>query len=325
MEKKAPIMQAVILINLGTPDAPEPAAIRRYLKQFLSDPRVVTLPRWLWLPLLNLVILNTRPKRLVEKYRLIWGRKDGPIRNITQALARRLAKQLSAQPWPVEAAMTYGSPSIEATAHRLAQQGAERLLFVPLFPQYASATTGAIEDQVKQVMQTLPHIKWHLIPDYHANAAYLSAIASSIRRAYAFRQRPFVLFSFHGIPQAQADAGDPYPAQCQATAAAIASSLGLADDAWRLTYQSRFGPAPWLRPYTDETLAALPTQGIKDVLVVCPGFSVDCLETIEEIRQLNRSLFLQAGGSRFAYVKALNATQAHAKVMAELVAPAPQA
>ncbi|MGI9322256.1 MAG: ferrochelatase [Pseudomonadales bacterium] len=316
-------MRAVVLVNLGTPDAPEAGAIRRYLRQFLSDPRVVSLPRWLWLPLLHLVILNVRPARLVGKYRLVWGTKDGPLRNITRALVRRVAGRVAGQvtePQRVEMAMTYGMPSIKDTVEQLTQAGVDQILFLPLFPQYASATTGAIEDQVASVMQDLPDIKWQLVKDYHDNAAYIDAVAQSIGKSLAFRRKqPLVVFSFHGIPQAVADAGDPYPQQCEATAAAIAKSLGLADNAWRLTYQSRFGPAAWLRPYTDETMAALPGEGVTDVLVVCPGFSADCLETIEEIRVLNRNIFLQAGGVGFTYIKALNASWLHADAIAGII------
>lgn len=310
-------MEAAVIVNLGTPEAPEAGAIRRYLRQFLADPRVVDLPRWFWLPLLNLVILNTRPRRLVQKYRLVWGRREGPIRSITAALARRAGQRVRG---PVEMAMTYGAPSIAATVERLAAEGARQLTFLPLFPQYAGATTGAIEDQVAAAMRQRPQLRWRLVRDYHDHPLYLDALADSIRRAWAYRRRrPFVVFSFHGIPQAQADAGDPYPEQCQATAAAVAQRLGLAPDAWRLTYQSRFGPAAWLQPYTDETLAALPKAGVRDLLVACPGFAVDCLETLEEIRVLNRDLFLAAGGASFGYVKALNASQAHADMVAALL------
>lgn len=307
---------AVLLINLGTPDAPEEDAIRRYLKQFLSDPRVVNLPRWLWLPILNLIILRNRPAGLVEKYALIWGTKDGPIRNITNALARRVGSLMPDR--QVVAAMTYGEPSVEKAFREL--EGADEVVVIPMFPQYAGATTGAVIDALEAASQSVkPTFNLRLVEEYHTHQAYISSIAASIRRAKTFRDAtPLVVFSFHGIPQAQAAAGDPYPQQCEATAALVAAELDLPADRWRLTYQSRFGPAPWLTPYTDKTMEALPGDGITDVLVVCPGFSADCLETIEEIRVLNKEIFMEAGGQRFNYVKALNASWDHAAMAVSL-------
>lgn len=331
----------IVLVNLGTPDAPEAPAIRRYLQEFLSDPRVVSLPPWLWLPILNLVILRVRPKKLVEKYKLIWGRQDGPIRNITQALADRLQlhlteevearQKMTEQQTLVASAMTYGNPSIASRVKLLAAAGVGRLLFVPLYPQYASATTGSVADRVELVMRDYPDIAFSVVKDYHQNHSYLLGIKNMIANSHAWRtqspsendgalMKPLLIFSFHGIPQAQSDAGDPYRQQCETTASSIAKMLNLAPDQWRLTFQSRFGPAKWLQPYTDETLASLPSQGITNVLIVCPGFSVDCLETLEEIKVLNREIFLNAGGKSFSYVKALNATRAQVSLMQSIVA-----
>ena len=314
MNKKNP---AVILVNLGTPDRPDEDSIRRYLKQFLSDPRVVDLPRWLWLPILSQIILRFRPPKLVEKYEMIWGTHDGPIRSITQALANR-AQSLMPE-IPVHVAMTYGKPSIPEVLEKVKEH--EELIVLPLYPQYAGATTGSVMDAFSHA--TAAHEdRWKIqyIEDYSIDAGYIEALADSVRRSKAFRAKePYVVFSFHGIPQAQADRGDPYPQRCEATAALVAASLELPAERWQLTFQSRFGPAAWLQPYTDKTMEALPGRGIKDVLVVCPGFSVDCLETIEEIKEQNRDIFLEAGGEQFGYVKALNASWSHAKALTDIL------
>jgi len=314
VNKKNP---AVILVNLGTPDRPDEDSIRRYLKQFLSDPRVVDLPRWLWLPILSQIILRFRPPKLVEKYEMIWGTHDGPIRSITQALANR--SQSLMPEIPVHVAMTYGKPSIPEVLEKVKEH--EELIVLPLYPQYAGATTGSVMDAFNHA--TAAHEdRWQIqyVEDYSIDAGYIEALADSVRRSKAFRARePYVVFSFHGIPQAQADRGDPYPQRCAATAALVAASLGLPAERWQLTFQSRFGPAAWLQPYTDKTMEALPGRGIKDVLVVCPGFSVDCLETIEEIKEQNREIFLEAGGEQFGYVKALNASWSHARALADII------
>lgn len=306
-----------MLVNLGTPDLPTTEAIKAYLAEFLSDPRVVDLPRWLWLPILKGIILRTRPPRLVEKYELVWGKEDGPIRNITHALAGRVQTVLP--DLEVESAMTYGNPSIKSVLDKLSD--AEEITVLPLFPQYAGATTGAVEDALNKALNDLNlNLKTTIIHDYHAHAGYIEALADCISCNYQFRvNRPHLVFSFHGIPQSQSDKGDPYAQQCETTAALVAARLGLDNDTWTLSYQSRFGPAPWLQPYTDATMASLPRKGIRDVAVICPGFSVDCLETIEEIRELNREIFLDAGGQSFTYIKALNATARHATVIAELI------
>jgi ferrochelatase len=306
---------AVLLVNLGTPDAPDEESIRRYLKQFLSDPRVVNLPRWLWMPILNLFILRFRPPKLVEKYRLVWGTHDGPIRNITRALGTRLQQ---GNKYKVVTAMTYGAPSVSSALDSL--EDFERLIVIPLFPQYAGATTGAVKDALAAALKGREQ-KWQIdfVEDYYREDDYINAVANSIRHAKSYRDgAPMVVFSFHGIPRSQSDQGDPYTRQCEETAELIVEKLGIARDRWRLTYQSRFGPAEWVRPYTDQTMSELPKQHVRDVLVVCPGFSVDCLETIEEIKVLNQEIFVNAGGETFNYVKALNATQDHVNLMQEI-------
>ena len=336
------IKGAIVLINLGTPDAPTAHAIRRYLRQFLSDRRVVNLPRWLWLPVLHLFILRLRPRKLVKKYQLIWGTKDGPIRNITLALARRLEARLrcAGEALVVEAAMTYGKPSISSLLDRLIAAEVQHITFISLFPQYAGATLGAAEDAIHQALSRLglsaqglsaqdlpaqdlpaktpPDIT--ILKSYPTHPAYITALAESIKKAAAYRRgSPRLVFSFHGIPMAQAEAGDPYAAECHATARLVAAALGLPEERWLLSWQSRFGPAQWLEPSTIDSMRELPRMGVKDVLLVCPGFAVDCLETIEEIRQLNKEAFLNAGGESFNYVRALNATSGHVDVMMALL------
>ena len=308
---------AVVLVNLGTPDRPDAESIRRYLDEFLSDPRVVDFPRWLWLPILRLIILRSRPPKLVEKYTMIWGTHDGPIRNITNALAKRVGALLGGI--RVEVAMTYGSPAMREVLDAL--EGYDRLLVLPLFPQYAGATTGAVKDVLDRALKGHEG-RWQvdLVHDYATDSHYIQALSNSVRSSMSFRSgTPMIVFSFHGIPLSQHRRGDPYADQCRSTAALVAAQLDLPQDRWMVTFQSRFGPLPWLQPYTDKTMAALPARGVKDVLVVCPGFAADCLETIEEIRVLNREIFLAAGGESFSYVRALNASQAHAQVISNLV------
>lgn len=315
--KKVQAKTAIVLVNLGTPDAPDEDSIRRYLKQFLSDPRVVNLPRWLWLSILNLIILRVRPPKLVAKYKLVWGTKDGPIRNITNALAKRVSTLTSGV--PVVTAMTYGNPSLSDALRQVSD--AERIIVLPLFPQYAGATTGAVQDALEQALaNSTSRYMIDFVDEYHTHPGYIDALAVSVEKSKAYRDgTPQLVFSFHGIPKSQADSGDPYPLQCRTTASLVAARLNLPKDRWTLTFQSRFGPAEWLTPYTDVTMESLPGQGIHDVLVVCPGFSVDCLETIEEIKILNRDIFLAAGGKRFTYVKALNASWDHANVIVDII------
>ena len=315
----------VILLNLGTPDEPSTGAIRRYLAEFLSDPRVVNLPRWLWLPILYLIILNTRPPKLVAKYESIWGRKEAPLRAISEALARRSETELENQLNPgqviVRSAMTYGSPSVEEVVNHIEKLGVEHYLFLPLFPQYSSATVGACLDSIARTFKnsvTIPPSRF--ISGYHDKDSYIDALTKSIERSRSFlNENTLLLFSFHGIPESQAAAGDPYAEQCQRTAKLVADKLGLNEHQWRLSYQSRFGPTPWLKPYTDKTLASLPKEGITRVLVICPGFATECLETLEEIKMLNRDIFLEAGGKAFKYTKALNATMGHVNLITDLV------
>jgi protoporphyrin/coproporphyrin ferrochelatase len=315
---------AVILINLGTPDEPSSPAIKRYLAEFLSDPRVVNLPRSVWLPILYGAILTVRPKRLVPKYQMVWGTYDGPIRNITAALARlvhhQFKKQQPDRQITITSAMTYGNPSIASVIDQLSGEGFDDFLFIPLFPQYSSATTGAVFDQITRALRQRTTPTHRFLDQYHQHTAYIHALTKSVE-AYnqQINEGAHLVFSFHGIPESQSAKGDPYYQQCQATAERVAHALTLEKSQWQVSFQSRFGPAEWLKPYTSDVMAELPGQGKKNLLVICPGFAVDCLETIEEIKLLNRDIFLTAGGEKFRYIKALNATKDHVELISALI------
>ena len=311
----------VVLINLGTPDEPTRPAIKRYLAEFLSDPRVVNIPRIIWLPILHLLILTLRPKHLVHKYKLIWGTYDGPIRNISKALARRAQRLLGNDSGTVvKAAMTYGKPSLVKVLSNMRDEGIDNFLFIPLYPQYATSTTAAAHDKICNALALPEDAQLPFVPDYHEQPAYIHALNCSIapyRRQIDAGTK--LIFSFHGIPVAHVKGGDPYPLQCERTAQLVVEELGLKDAQWQLCYQSRFGRAEWLTPYTSEVMAALPANGVKNIVVICPGFSTDCLETIEEIKILNRDIFMNAGGTRFKYIRALNASENHAKMITEII------
>ena len=309
---------ALIVVNLGTPDAPDEESIRRFLKQFLSDPRVVDFPRWLWLPILNRIILKNRPKRLVEDYSFIWGGRAGPILEITLSLTKKLQSILPPE-IKVITAMTYGNPSIKDAMEEA--RHFDRIIVLPMFPQYAGATTGAIEDQINASKVELSvENPLQIIKEYHNEPSYIKAISSTIANPKRFSEIDSKLvFSFHGIPQSQSKRGDPYQNQCKKTATLIAEKLGLKTEEWILTFQSRFGPLPWLKPYTDKTMQNLPKLGIRDVTLICPGFSADCLETIQEIDVENREFFLGAGGDSFTYIKALNDTNDHVEMLKTIV------
>lgn len=300
-----------ILVNLGTPESLDTASIRAWLREFLSDPRVVTLPRVLWLPILHLFILPFRPGRVREKYEMIW-REDSPLRLLSHALANRTAETLAAEGWEVRVAMTYGKPSLEDV---LADAGefAETVV-LPLYPQYSGSTTGAVQDQLKRVVAGRDLSEPRFISHYHAHPDYIAALAATLNGSDT---DAFTLFSFHGIPVAQAN-HEPYEAQCIETAAAVAATAGLVDDSWTVTFQSRFGPAPWLQPYTEEVLTRLGSEG-RPVRVLCPGFAVECLETLEEIDLTYRASYLAAGGTDFSYIPALNDSIEHAGLLAALL------
>ncbi|QJD29948.1 ferrochelatase [Methylococcus geothermalis] len=310
----------VLLVNLGTPDAPTPKAVRRYLREFLSDPRVVEIPRALWWLILNLIVLRIRPRRSAHAYRTIWTDRGSPLLAHTEDLRDLLAAD--GRFAGVEFAMRYGNPSIRSKLEALKRQ-AETIVILPLYPQYSAATTGSVFDAVCDTAKSWRHVPGlHFISDYYRAPAYLEAVASSIRSFWQAHGRPDrLLFSFHGLPKRCVDRGDPYAGQCQHTAREIAALLGLNDEEWLLAYQSRFGRAEWLKPYCIDTLRELPVQGIRRVDVVCPGFAVDCLETLEEIAVTNRGEFLGAGGECYRYIPALNARPEHAKALIGLLEP----
>lgn len=307
---------AIILANLGTPDAPTTGAVRRYLKQFLSDPRVVEVPRLVWFWVLRLFILPFRPRRVARLYQSIWE-NDSPIRLISLAQAQGLEQRLGVT---VRAAMTYGQPALPKVLDELVDSGHEHLLVVPLYPQYSGSTTGAVADVLAQWMKGRREVpSLHLLKDYWQSDAWQQAIVDSIRTFRAEQgTADKLLFSFHGIPQSYQKKGDRYGERCLQTAQQIAGRLELADDQWQATFQSRFGPQPWLQPYTDETLEHWGASGVQSVQVICPGFSADCLETLEEIAAENRHIFLEAGGKSFAYIPALNASPAHLDALAAI-------
>ena len=320
----APESLGVLLVNLGTPEAPTRKAVRRYLKEFLWDPRVVEMARPVWWLVLNLIILNTRPRRSAEAYAKVWTDEGSPLLAISrkqqQALQAALEHRLD---YPVKTvlAMRYGNPSIAAGLEALREAGARRVLVLPLYPQYSATTTASIFDAVTAGLQ-----RWRWLPElrfvnhYHDDPAYIAALAESVRRFQAGHGVPDkLLLSFHGIPREYFLAGDPYFCECQKTGRLLAEALELPAERWQLTFQSRLGPKAWLKPYTDKTLESLGKAGTKSVQVICPGFSADCLETLEEIAMENRDTFLGAGGSEYRYIPCLNDSAEHIDMLAGLV------
>lgn len=304
-------VSAVLLVNLGTPTAPTPAALRRYLKEFLSDRRVVDLPTLLWWPILNGIVLNTRPAKSAEKYARIWTPDGSPLKVHTEKQAKLLRGYLGQRgrkDIAVAWAMRYGEPSVGAVLDRLNADGRDRVLVVPLYPQYAGSSTASAYDAVHAWKAKHPDGP-ELIErtDYHDDPGYIRALAASVNHHWETRGRADrLVMSFHGIPQRAVDRGDPYADQCRRTAALLAAELGLAQGAWQLTFQSRFGRAAWLRPYTQATLEQLARDGVASVDLICPGFAADCLETLEEIAIECRGAYLAAGGKEFNYIPCLN-------------------
>ena len=311
----------VLLVNLGTPDSPTAPALKRYLAEFLSDPDVVTLPRILWLPFLHLVVLRTRPVRSAEAYARIWTPKGSPLLVNSRALAVKLQaalpKRLGAT---VALGMRYGNPSIESALTALRKAGVTRLLVLPLYPQYAVATTASTFSAVRRSLKQMhwsPRIA--TLHDYHTDPVYISALAKSVREYWKKHGRgKRLLISFHGIPKQVSDAGDPYAEQCETTAKALAMELKLTEGAWQATYQSRFGPAEWLKPYTETALKECAVAGMGEVDVICPGFPADCLETLEEIGLRYAESFRAGGGKNLRYIPALNARADHVKALTEI-------
>ncbi|OOS24934.1 ferrochelatase [Moraxella porci DSM 25326] len=313
---------AIILANLGTPDAPTPTAVRAYLREFLSDTRVIEIPKLIWQVILNCFVLTTRPKRVAEAYDSVWTADGSPLLAILKQQAQDLQTRLSHQGihTPVYAATTYGNPSIKSVMTQLMADGVESFVVLPLFPQYSATSTAAAFDKIFKLMldtRNVPQLQ--LIKDYHDHPLYIEALAQSVERYWqAHGRADKLLMSFHGIPKPYADKGDPYPEQCRTTAVLLADRLGLASDAWAISFQSRFGAQEWLKPYTDELLAEWGQAGVS-VQVMSPAFSADCLETLEELAVENRDHFLQAGGKSYDYIPALNTDPLHIDMMADLV------
>ncbi|WP_185835149.1 ferrochelatase [Vibrio cholerae] len=308
----------ILLANLGTPQAPTSQAVKAFLSQFLHDQRVVDMSRWLWCPLLHGIILPTRSPKVAKLYQSIWMDEGSPLMVYSRRQRDKLA-ELSQR--PVELGMTYGEPSLLEGVRKLQQQGAEQIVVLPLYPQYSATTTAAVFDGLAKALRQLPVVpELHFIRDYHDHPLYIQALAKSVRASWHLHgQGDLLLCSYHGIPKRYAQNGDIYPEHCKKTTELLAQALGLPQDKVMMTYQSQFGKEEWLQPYTDKTMEALPRQGIKKLDVICPAFSVDCLETLEEIAEQNQEIFLHSGGEAFHYVPCLNDSQSHIELMAALV------
>lgn len=317
----------VLLVNLGTPDATDYWSMRRYLKEFLSDRRVIEVPRAIWWPILNLIILTKRPKAKGRDYASIWNRDrdEGPLKTITRSQTEKLATALEGlAPGRLvfDWAMRYGLPDVKSRLEALLAQGCDRILLLPLYPQYAAATTATACDQA---FRALMEMRWQpavrVAPPYHDEPAYIAALADSVRAHLATLDHApdVILVSFHGMPQAYFDKGDPYHCHCAKTHRLLGEALGLGPERLMMSFQSRFGRGEWLKPYTDETVKALAQRGVRNLAIIAPGFSADCLETLEELDVENREIFLHNGGERFSYVPALNDSEGGIAVLKAIV------
>ena len=317
-------LTGVLLVNLGTPEEPTAKGLRPYLGQFLGDPRVIDYPRWFWLPLLHGIILNVRPKKSAKLYASIWTDDGSPLLVISQSLARKVQDALDATGAgnvKVVAAMRYGNPSIRAGLEELRQANVRRILILPLFPQYSATTTATIFDVV---FDELKQYRWmpelRTVTAYHDHPLYIQALAEAIEAHWAQNGRAQrLLYSFHGIPESYETKGDPYRAYCLQTAELVSRRLGLDEEDYRICFQSRFGPQEWLQPYTNKSLEAWAQDGLRSVDTICPGFAVDCLETLEEMGELNKGVFRNAGGEDYRYIHCLNDSAAQIRLMVGLV------
>ncbi|MCW8090766.1 ferrochelatase [Alteromonas sp. ASW11-130] len=314
----------VLITNLGTPDEPTPKALKRYLKQFLSDPRVVEVPKLIWWTVLNGIILNIRPRRSAKAYRTVWTNEGSPLLTITQQQTAALRLKLIEKYGDnivVDFAMRYGSPAIDVVTNKMLDQGVRKLIVLPLYPQYCASTTGSTFDAIASLFtrrRWLPDFRF--INAYHDHPSYIEALATSVRQHWEKHGKADkLIFSFHGIPKRYLTNGDPYFCHCHKTSRLLAASLGINEQQYETTFQSRFGREEWLQPYTDFRLKALPGEGIKSIQVVCPGFSADCLETLEEIAVENRDYFMEAGGKRYEYIPALNAHANHIAALTTII------
>lgn len=315
---------ALLMVNLGTPDAPDTVSVRRYLKEFLWDPRVVEKPRWLWWLILNLVILRIRPKQSSKAYSRVWTDEGSPIMTISKNQRTCLQKYLdqhSDHPIHVELAMRYGNPSIEATLDKLQESGFGKVLVLPMYPQYCASTTASIFDEIsKQLQKTrwLPEIRF--ISHYYHREDYIKALANSVRESWGENGRgEKLVISYHGIPKSYVEKGDPYGQHCMHTSELLQSELQLKDEELLTVFQSRVGAEEWLKPYCDKTLKQLPANGVRNVDIISPAFAADCLETLEELEEENRDYFMEAGGERYQYIPALNTREDHIASLGSLV------
>ena len=313
-----------LLVNLGTPDAATPAAVRSYLSEFLSDPRVIEVPPLIWWPILHGYILRTRPAKSARAYQKIWTDRGSPLllhsmdiaESVQEKLAARLAGAVN-----VELGMVYGNPTIESALQKMHDQCVRRIVVLPLYPQYSGTTTASVFDNVTHALSRrrwIPELRF--ISHYHDAAGYISALAASVRDYWDINGRgDQLLISFHGVPKRTLASGDPYHCQCQKTARLIAEALELDDNAWQISFQSRVGREEWLRPYTDDTLKRLGSNKTGKIDIVCPGFAADCLETLEENAMQNAKLFTQSGGGELRYIPALNARDDHVAFLSRLI------
>ena len=315
----------ILVTNLGSPDAPTAKALRVYLAEFLSDPRIVEIPRLIWLMILHGIILRVRPKKSAKAYESIWTENGSPLIHISQQQADKIAEKLKANNHNVEVelAMRYGNPSIEAGLEKLREKGITRIVIFPLYPQYSSPTTGSTFDAVARVLK-----KWRWVPElhfingYHTNPLYIESLANSIKEDLEKNGTPQkVVFSYHGMPKQFLDHGDPYHCLCHQTTRLVVEKLGLDKELVMTTFQSRFGKAEWLKPYTDATLESFPKDGIKDIAIISPAFSADCLETLEELEEENREIFEEAGGEKYRYIAALNDRDDHINALYDVLKP----
>lgn len=314
----------VLLTNLGTPSAPTAEALRPYLREFLSDPRVIELPKWKWWPILHGIILRVRPAKSAKLYASVWTEEGSPLMRISLEQVEKLQQHFdTTQPGNVvvKVAMRYGEPAIGKVLREFQDQGIQRIVVLPLYPQYAGATVGSTFDAVSQEItqwRWVPEL--HFINTYHDHPLYIKAICDTINEHVAQHGQPEkLLFSYHGMPQRYFDAGDPYYCFCKITTKRVQEQLGWSDDRCITSFQSQFGREEWIKPDTSDQLKALATEGVKKVAVICPGFSADCLETLEEIGEENKTLFLEAGGEHYHYISALNASADHIRFLATLV------
>ena len=323
-EHDTPCCTGILITNLGTPDNPTASAVRKYLAEFLSDSRVIELPKFLWWFILHGIILRIRPSQSAKAYKKIWTENGSPLLSISsmqvEGLKKILAKKIQG-PIRIELAMRYGNPSIKSGLKKLQASNSKRILILPLYPQYSSATTGSTFDAVVDELK-----KWRWLPEirmvnhYHDHPGYIDTLANSIMSYWTDNKKPQkLLFSFHGLPKHYFLAGDPYHCECHKTARLVAEKLKLNEEEWSVTFQSRFGPKEWLQPYTDTTLISLANNGIKSVNIICPGFSADCLETLEEINIQNRDFFIDAGGESFDYIPALNEHPSHLELLCNII------